>query len=343
MTQCGELFSASVLTDLESKCPFGTKKDSGPKRSDENIPDDDKDSVQEIQDNNGGTLGDNVEKGMPGVADGGPEPPTRYLFKQAADDSRRGQRRRLRLKEFGDAKSGYFPFTVAAHHLIPGNAALYNSEVGLINFMEDGGKVQSITGRQLTIDGHIGYDVNGSHNGVWLPGNYAIKAAKPRRRSKKTGKVIPAKAGTTPVKGLSWEDLSNSYEPWQYAYVASACKAAKGQFHDSHERPYSASVRRNLMKIVVALATHLDSGCEECKKKTKVSPPFRVKRRLYQASKKLRGYVVGPPGSWKRPWFTSERWSGKFFSGGRVTAKFKEAYAEAMVVGPDEPWDDDDE
>ena len=35
---------------------------------------------------------------------------------------------------------------------------------------------------------------------------------------------------------------------------------------------------------------------------------------------------MGPPDAWKKPWFTSERWSKEFFKGGRVTDKFLEAY-----------------
>jgi hypothetical protein len=208
--------------------------------------------------------------------------------------------------------------------------------------MEDGGAVKSIKKKSFTIEGHIGYDVNGSHNGVWLPGNYAIKTALPRRRIK--GKVYPARVGTTPVKGKSWEELSeDGYDPWQFAYVAGACKAAKGQFHDSHEKPYSETVKEHLGKIVIALATHLDTECPHCKGKTKLPPPFRVKLRLRQASVKLRGFVQGSPGKWKRPWFTSEKWAQKFFSGGKITKDFRKAYSAAELVPPDRTAGDEDD
>ncbi|MGH9425695.1 MAG: hypothetical protein ACRD2L_05235, partial [Terriglobia bacterium] len=321
--QVGELISKAQLEEIEEKCFFKADKQSGPKREEENIANDDDDEVQELQKNDGGTLGKNLQKGKAGVADGGPCEPTKFLVQEAAEDSERGRKSRLRLKAYKDAKGGDFPFTVAAHHLIPGNASLYNEEVGLINYLEDGGEVESNKGKKRTIEGHIGYDVNGSHNGVWLPGNYAIKTALKKRKIK--GKTYKARAGTTPVSGVSWEELETDHEPWQYAYVAGACRAAEGQFHDSHEKPYSESVSENLNKIATAFATHLDTECRFCKKK-KIPPPFRIKERLFAASKKLRGYVQGVPQAWKRPWFTSEKWSKEFFSGGKITPKFIRAY-----------------
>ena len=71
-------------------------------------------------------------------------------------------------------------------------------------------------------------------------------------------------------------------------------------------------------------------------------PPFRLKWRLHQASKRLRGFVKGAPGGWKRPWFTSEKWSQRFFAGGKLSKPFKEAYADAELTPPGTVYDDDD-
>jgi len=331
VTDVGELISQAQLDEIEEKCHFKEDKKAGPKREPENIGNDDEDSVQAIQKNDGGTLGVNVKAGDPGVADGGPYPPGDFLYKHEAQDSYRGRKTRLRLEAYEEADAGDFPFTVAAHHLIPGKASLYNEEVGLVNYLEEGGEVESISGNKYTIKGHIGYDVNGSHNGIWLPGNYAIQTELPKRKIK--GKVYPAREGTTPVEGTSWSELAVDYEEWQFAYVAGACKAAKGQFHDSHKKPYSESVSENLAKIATAFATHLDSKCRFCKQ-TEIPPPFRIKMRLHAASKKLRGFVLGPPSAWKQPWFTSQRWSQEFFSRGKITKKFLQAYNEAEETRP---------
>lgn len=329
--EIGELVAApSLLQEFEAKCPFKMDMESGPANAAEQIADDDQDGVQGLQANSGGVLGENLAAGKAGVADGGPFPADDFVYRQPANDSKRGRKTLLRLEAYMDAQGGDFPFTVAAHHLIPGNASLYNGEVGLVDYMKDGGKIKSLAGKEYTIKGHIGYDVNGSHNAVWLPGNYAIQTALPARV--RNGKTLPARAGTTPMPGKGWKDI---HEPWQFDYVAGACKAAGGQFHDSHEKPYSASVRKNLARIATALAFHLDE-CPECSKKQEpVPPPFRIKRRLYALSRKLRGFVTGAPAAWKKPWFTSERWSQKYFVGGKLTREFHQAYAEAKETAPE--------
>jgi hypothetical protein len=329
VTQVGELVTASLIQEFAVACPF-KETGSGPAKDGENIGDDDKDEVQAAQDNDGGVLGQNLSAGNPGVADGGPFPPTDFLLRQPANDSHRGRETRLYIPAYRDSKAGTFPFTVAAHHIIPGNASLYKSK--LFDYMQDGGKLKSAKGKEYNIKGHIGYDVNGSHNGVWLPGNYAIKTALPER--KKGDKLLPAREGTTPIAGKSWGALSHDHEEWQFAYVAGCCKAADGQFHDTHDKPYSESVSENLTKIVTALALHLDA-CKECSEKNEpIPPPFRVKRRLYSLSKRLRGFLTGPPGGWKESWFTSSRWSQKYFQGGKLTRDFYTAYTKAAETRP---------
>jgi hypothetical protein len=51
---------------------------------------------------------------------------------------------------------------VAAHHLIPGNASLKDSE--LMDYLWTDGEAE----------GNIGYNVNAKPNGVWSPGNYGV-------------------------------------------------------------------------------------------------------------------------------------------------------------------------
>jgi hypothetical protein len=56
----------------------------------------------------------------------------------------------------------HFDVGVAAHHLIPGNAALKRSDLFASN-------------KYLWIDGNIGYNIDSAANGVRLPGNYAYR------------------------------------------------------------------------------------------------------------------------------------------------------------------------
>jgi len=59
-----------------------------------------------------------------------------------------------------------FDATVAAHHLIPGNAALKESELFLSEeYLWKDGKAK----------GNIGYNINAKNNGVWSPGNYGVR------------------------------------------------------------------------------------------------------------------------------------------------------------------------
>jgi hypothetical protein len=59
-----------------------------------------------------------------------------------------------------------FDAAVAAHHLIPGNAALKESELFLSEeYLWRDGKAK----------GNIGYNINAKANGVWSPGNYGVR------------------------------------------------------------------------------------------------------------------------------------------------------------------------
>jgi hypothetical protein len=320
--EIGEPISTpSLEQEWKEKCPFEDKPENAPQLAEEDVANDDEDLSPRA--NDGGTLGTNLKAGKKGDADGGPYPPDDYLWKELPNDTFRGRKSALRMTAYRNAVAGDYPYTVAAHHLIPGNASLKKCKQ-LVNYMTDGSSVESAAGKQYEIQGHIGYDINGSHNGIWLPGNYAIQTALPER-----GRV-----STTPVAGVPWSGLEKNHETWQYNYVVSACKAADGQFHDSHKYPYSSSVIEYLTKINLALASHLDN-CDLCKDRPKkISPPYRIKRRLYAMSKRLRGFVAGEPASWKTPWFTSSKWCSKYTSGGKLTREFRLRYAMARETKP---------
>lgn len=346
--QVGELISEKSLEqEYELKCPFDEDEPGGPEAGPEDISDDDKDSAEEAQKNDGGKLGKNLMKGKKGKADGGPYPPDDYLVKMEPIDTKRDKKRhpRIHIPDYRDAKKGDFSFVVAAHHLIPGNASLKPAET-LVEFMKKGGTVKSTGNRTYTIKYHIGYDINGAHNGVWLPGNYAIKTALPEKKIKrKNGKfhVRAARKSTTPVEGVSWEGLSAEHESWQFTYVAGACKAIGAQFHDTH-KDYSNQVLTNLNKISTKLAVHLDC-CDICKKKGKkeLPPPYRIKRRLFAFSKRLSYYLLGSTAMWKQTLLTSDRWSEHYFTKGeeeikkygKVDKEFRKASVRAKLTVPE--------
>lgn len=76
-----------------------------------------------------------------------------------------------------------YPLTCAAHHLIPAQEALKGNPI--LKFMCKDGESQDFRNsgaadpapvKGSRVWGNVAYNVNGSNNGVWLPGNYAVGA-----------------------------------------------------------------------------------------------------------------------------------------------------------------------
>jgi hypothetical protein len=330
MTEMIELVATAFLESELEKCPFKDETKGAGNVEEEGIGDDDDDEVQSQQQNDGGVLGENLTNASPGADGtvGGPcEPPK--LSKTPARDTQRGGGKVLVAETFL-LEAGAYPFTVAAHHLIPGNAALKKSP--LMKFMTKGQTVQTTSGKSWKIKDHIGYNVNGNHNGVWLAGNYAI-----RRYKGPSAKRKEARPNTSPVGGatggVSWSGLPElGHEDWQLHYVAGACRISSAQFHDTHAN-YSENVLELLNKIAAAITAHQEK-CEDCAGKLgqEVPPPYLVKNRLYGISDALKVRVLGIPVAWKDPWFTSDRWAEVVFKGTQVSEEFCLAYNRAHEV-----------
>lgn len=313
MTELAETVAVGLLQDLvDESCPFEDSPLGVDATESEHINTDDRRSALYEQSNDGGVLGRNLVDASNGKADtvGGPFPPP-GARPQPRIDTRR-TRLMLRVPGTADLPTADYGFTVAAHHLIPGEASLAKS--ALVKFMTQHESVkitlQTPGGpRQADkkIAKHIGYNVNGAHNGVWLPGNYHIRSYH------------------SPIRGKSWSDLGD--DPWCLNYVAAATKAAGGQFHDAHTQ-YSAAVEELLNKIALVLMKH---ECDDCAK-PEINPPFLIKQRLYGLSAVFRGKLTAPPSVWKLPWCASDRWGEAAFSGTRPSQAFVRAYLTAGKV-----------
>nr|MBK7069173.1 hypothetical protein [Deltaproteobacteria bacterium] len=195
--EIGESVATGGLSaELKEKCPFKRLGAAGGDEADELLEDDDRDEIQAEQSNDGGLLGRHLASGSAGIAgvESVPFPPGDYCVKIPRPEE-------VTVPVPGTSKLEWksYPVTLAAHHLIPGNASLGRS--ALYDFLgpSGSGKLKAGSGvrkrtdveagdRTYTIERHIGYDINGSHNGAWLPGNYAIQRA---------GKM-------SPVADLSW-------------------------------------------------------------------------------------------------------------------------------------------
>ncbi len=285
-----ESIQVEFIKEIKRDCPFQTSAEAVGVEL-EDIAHDDLPDVAEIQENSGGTLGNNLaeasngKKGTwndicpPDKADPDPRVDTRFGGGMVRVEEKDGEEE--------------YPYGVAAHHLVPGEAALAPSSL-YKSYMVEGAKVKTKKGTHR-IMANIGYNVNGAHNGVWLPGNYAIRKK------------------TSPKKDTSWGDLGPDYDDWCFDYMCACVLKAGGQFHDSHTG-YSDKVRAHLNKLCRALVVHQD-GCDECGSKKDIPPPYTLKTRLYQTSNELRGFLRTVPAvisgkgrtKWKMPWCTSDR------------------------------------
>ena len=171
---------------------------------------------------------------------------------------------------------GSKPVSVAAHHLIPGNAALKKSQLFQSNeyLWKDG-----------AAKGNIGYNINSRPNGIWLPGNYAVRPWSPKPESRKR----------------------------EYAFAA--IRTWNRQFHDAHEQ-YSTKVCEALDKLYDKLEDGETMWCPEASKKEKPKPEERqnlyaIVSRLHSTSARLARMLRTPVANWKKNIYTS-RFSQQF-------------------------------
>lgn len=282
-----------LLKEMKEKCPF--KEPAVVKGSEENDEDDEiLPGDEPEQKNKSSILGQNLAKGKP-------EP--------SFDVTVLGD---------GVIATGGYSVKCAAHHLIPGNASLGRSD--LYDFLGPAGsgeltnksrkprKRKNVWAwkREYPINAYIGYNINGSHNGVWLPGNYAIRAS----------------GGTTPIAGQNWSELEQKHAAWQLHYVAAASRAASAQFHDTHQN-YNERVLKLMNKITGALRAHMRSegGCD-CSAESTLPPPFTLKRRLYAISLFLRGELSREFAGRRPRWYTSDRWAEAVFKSSETSERY---------------------
>jgi hypothetical protein len=190
------------------------------------------------------------------------------------------------LDHLGNSKR--FPFSVAAHHLIPGDASL--PESNLINYVKGGN----------TISSDIGYDVNGRENGIWLPTHHALSQEM---------QILPDATEVHAYRSLSQEG-GGIVASFVTRYTQTVMDTARCQFHDDHTTAtdYSDFVIRVLNKIAANLVT-IESACQKCKDAKQASgklpPPHKLVFRLNNVSARLATFLVGPPIGWRPPVFTS--------------------------------------
>lgn len=164
---------------------------------------------------------------------------------------------------------------LAAHHLIPGNAAFAKSTL----FKQK----KKYLGSDGTAAGNIGYDINKAANGIWAPGNYAMRP---------------------------WGSGGKQFSGDPAKYASAAIIVTQVQFHDAHPA-YSAHVHAALDRIA-SKVDHLAQLCPQAAKRdTAASALVTLVIRLDGLSARCRRAVENPSAHWKFELRLS-RFSGDF-------------------------------
>ena len=227
---------------------------------------------------------------------------------------------------FDNGTSKDFPVSCSAHHLVPSQESLQDHDIlqymckkatsGEHNHKYGGGRVWS----------DVGYDTNGSENGVYLPGNYAVGGGRgglnvwyptdsEDDQEDDEGYIDPEKAPPDEYREFLLRGekgkTSRSNPCWQY--VARAIRLAPGQFHDRHFH-YSDVIVKGALTAILENYQRKDfefypQACGKCKdraqkiKEMGLPAPYSIVQRLETISKRLRTYLTK---QWRENVYTSE-------------------------------------
>src|SRR5690606_15258873 len=167
----------------------------------------------------------------------------------------------------------------------------------------------------------VGYDVNGSQNGVFLPGSYAVGGGRggmgvwastddgDEDGPEDATDSVPDPASNELTGGLY--EISAANRKWQY--VKQAVRLCPGQFHDRHV-DYSQFVQSVLKKIfenyrALYMSSVFRSECSKCKERADkikehgVPTPYGLVARLNGAGARMKGLLNG--GTWGLNVYTS--------------------------------------
>ncbi|MDE1949437.1 MAG: AHH domain-containing protein [Burkholderiales bacterium] len=314
MTQLGEMVAVGLVAESQVDCPFHE----GQHQCDPEVK-----SV--YREGNAEALGKNLHAGSKPesstVVRGKGSPDDRYRSNQVSPDPDLDSEKAREVSILAGDADCIYPVAFAAHHLIPGKAALGRAKA-LHKFLRKG-----------EFCCNLGYSVDGNENGVWLPGLHAVNSnglnlwsSRVAKRSLPDKEDVRAVAG---VKARMRHELEAAagkalakyaYKPlvgptpgdagaqafrsdnlkWRYVQKSMAYLGAR-QFHDAHPA-YSAKVQKHLGQVAARLAQLLERSkkpgstqCPECKKRAdaKPTPPIGLLGLLNKTSKWYRGRLVG--------------------------------------------------
>lgn len=320
MTEIGEAIAIGMVDSDEVECPFDHENPEPP-------------NVNNMLIGNGQTLARQMEKGNSTFLYDKLRKPQQPINNPGniADHPFYNKKHAVTInyidKKSGEIKQHTYPVSCAAHHIIPAQESLKNSP--LLTFMVKKGDSEKLKGKEYTtgsVWSDVGYDINGSENGIFLPGSYAVGGGKGRQSlwienddDADDEEENISDNQSTDIRFLHGELNQISKENRKWLYVSQAMKHAPGQFHDRHE-DYSLFIAEILHKIFsdykrLYKNSFKESNCPKCKEKQKVAKdkgiptPFGLLARLNQVSSRLKNYLNG--NIWSPNVYTS-KW-GKAF------------------------------
>jgi hypothetical protein len=236
--------------------------------------------------------------------------------------------------ESGTKHEHLYPVSCAAHHCIPAQESLKESP--LLAYMCKKGAGEPLKGGSYTagvVWADVGYDVNGGHNGIFLPGSYAVSGRSGFWTGKDDGDedtsedgpmdaVADVAGADSPMLTGALNEVSFSNRKW--LYVNQAVHKCPGQFHDRHV-DYSTFVQSVLAKIHANYAQLeqqkiYEGKCPDCKKKADKAKelgaptPFGLVSRLNKVSSRFMTFLNG--NTWRMNIYTS-KW-GRAYMEARV-------------------------
>jgi hypothetical protein len=301
----------SLDDDHDSSCPWHEKdKPPGGKLEPAHTEDD----VDEMQDNEAGKLASSLKgKGAPRPA----KLPVQVAYKKdrteivdpGTDDAKA-------VAVYKPAPAEEYFASYAAHHIIPGNETLKGHPI--VAWMGgsaeiDGGKDEGKPTSVINDGEYIGYDINDSENGIWLPGPYPLSTKKSWPAKTAMSDAVKAnlitdndvKAASSFKEAYAFAVIKEARKP--YDATANDKKHYIGcQLHFRHDE-YSRGMKLMLTKIRLKLV-HFSKECpipkDQKKKGDKFPAPLGLKGRMEGVSFRMRQHLVGP--QWNKFVYTDD-------------------------------------
>ncbi len=332
MSQIGEPVLPGMLDPDEEKCPFDHTEVKPPTVDNDLIGVGTK-LANKLKSAQGTLLYDPIKMNYPVAKVMNPKDDSAHAFYQKKKVVK------IEASEGTKKYEHFYPVTCAAHHLIPAQESLKESR--LLAYMCKKGDTEKLKGKDYTkglVWSDLGYDVNGSQNGVFLPGSYAVGGGRGGMKvwtggdmsdeadwaenddtdEDKPEEDVQATDATSNLLTGPLNVISDHNRKWQY--VKQSVEKCPGQFHDRHV-DYSTKVVQGVLKKMFenyeSLNTEMidNEKCPDCKKRKEdiqkfgIPTPYGLAVRLNKASDKLKNYLNGT--TWRINVFTS-KWGQAF-------------------------------